>query len=800
MSATNPVTSGDAIARSNSGFVVTTATNGVVTLFKEDDSSTGLTKLHEVKNIGGNGNQERAALVEMFGRTVYVARGSSITVFRIVGSKLKKVKSIKVGLETHGLALSPNGTRLYATSMTEDKVFEIDTAKLRVSRTIDVNGHPMPVLVTDDGDRFDEDERVFVAIHFSRLPAGQQKGTNQGGQGVIVTWPVNAPQNVQEVTVAAVADVGFRKDITAFCAVGTNGAEAFCNPADIGGDQANAIEGGYPNMLRVLAAEGDFLYIFNTGASPAPPVSFNTNVQSFVNVININTLVEDLAKFRNLNAAVTGEPVINNTFTGLFLTDISAATWVNDAFGKAIMAAVRNGGFLVRIPVDANGNITLAQPNIARYPVGHMPEGVLFSNSRQRFYTYNNIGRSVTVSRNPDPANVPGAEVAQTLLNRNVFASQLPKIGSVEHKAMVGWLMFITGLGIPDNGVFNTNIRRLNTLAGRGKASDNNWSSCASCHGPYGLTDNVTWIFATGPRQTVPTDQSAERFDEKHGPTLVASTGRSRAWSIMNFNDVRASTTDFNNNARGVQGGTGHQPNPADIFNHGPVTEGVSEAIRSWLDFVDHIVRSYDMPKPNRKDPNFARGREVFATNCASCHGGGLWTSGDALWGRSDPTRVATNVAPVDPNVNLPAGTNTVIDFTNLGQQVIFRKNVGTFVGAGDFRERRGAGGAIGALSLGAPGFGAPSLMTVGLHAPYLHNGDAQDFDQLFALHRIPDEAGQLINAALPAADLTALKVYLGSIDSRSTPVIFDANGNIIPENEIVRRATGCPTAATCNP
>ena len=56
-------------------------------------------------------------------------------------------------------------------------------------------------------------------------------------------------------------------------------------------------------------------------------------------------------------------------------------------------------------------------------------------------------------------------------------------------------------LGVPDDGLSGTPIRDVVPVEFRGKASDNAWSSCASCH-PDGLSDNVTWIFATGPRRS----------------------------------------------------------------------------------------------------------------------------------------------------------------------------------------------------------------------------------------------------------------------------------------------------------
>ena len=82
----------------------------------------------------------------------------------------------------------------------------------------------------------------------------------------------------------------------------------------------------------------------------------------------------------------------------------------------------------------------------------------------------------------------------------------------------------------------HTNVRSIDTIQFRGHASDNNWSSCSSCH-PDGLSDNVTWIFPTGPRQTPPLDASFS----------AADTQKQR---VFNWNAVRGSVTDFNNNSR----------------------------------------------------------------------------------------------------------------------------------------------------------------------------------------------------------------------------------------------------------
>src|SRR5439155_21196406 len=80
-----------------------------------------------------------------------------------------------------------------------------------------------------------------------------------------------------------------------------------------------------------------------------------------------------------------------------------------------------------------------------------------------------------------------------------------PAPGSFEHAVLVGKLAFFTALGIPDNGFQGTGIRKIIPRNFKGKASKDAWSSCGSCHND-GYTDGVTWIFGTGPRQTIPLD------------------------------------------------------------------------------------------------------------------------------------------------------------------------------------------------------------------------------------------------------------------------------------------------------
>ena len=161
-------------------------------------------------------------------------------------------------------------------------------------------------------------------------------------------------------------------------------------------------------------------------------------------------------------------------------------------------------------------------------------------------------------------------------------SSKPPALDSQEHRNLVGKLVFFTALGVPDSGVFNTALRDIIPLEHRGKASDNAWSSCASCH-EDGHSDNVTWIFETGPRQTIPLEGMFT-----HDVPDVA--GRLKDQRALNWSAVRGSNTDFNQNAIGIQGGTGFAKETATgdrsalVFNHGPVF-GISDsldALQEW--------------------------------------------------------------------------------------------------------------------------------------------------------------------------------------------------------------------------
>lgn len=81
-------------------------------------------------------------------------------------------------------------------------------------------------------------------------------------------------------------------------------------------------------------------------------------------------------------------------------------------------------------------------------------------------------------------------------------------------------------------------------FTGTGRWSNESWSSCGSCH-PDGLSDNITWRFGSGPRQSISMDGTFS-----HGPSA-------RTQRLLNWTAERDEMHDFERNTRGVSGGVG---------------------------------------------------------------------------------------------------------------------------------------------------------------------------------------------------------------------------------------------------
>ncbi|MEQ8762877.1 MAG: beta-propeller fold lactonase family protein [Planctomycetota bacterium] len=742
-------------ARSSS-IAITSDDRRIVVVNRETDSVTVM----RVRNQDGSdaqvklaelavGQEPRSVAILPNDSKAYVTNGASgtVSVLKMTGNDYRTLSEIRVGTEPRGIAVSPNGTRVFVANHTEGTVSVIDPKTDQVIDDVEVGGFPFGIGVSNDGDLEDADELVYVTQFFAEtIAGGTGEGFDDGKQGVLHTFAAIGNNPPSKATLAPMIESGFTADRTVFASqFNPNVHSDIFNPDPNETDPNSPTiiadpQGAFPNQLHTALLRNGLIYVPSIGAGPEPPVKFNVNVQGLVSVIDALTRAERLDLQVNLNDQIKTETQpINETesLDRLFANDIVDID--ADQQGQEFLLVSRGGNYVLRASANGQGALDIGAPNgVVRFQTGNIPSGVVMSYDGRRAYTNNEVSVSVTaIDLESD-----------TVLERDIPSGTPPSPGSFEHRVLMGKLSFFTALGMPDDDFFATEIRDIDPLQDRGKASDNAWSSCASCH-PDGLADGVTWYFPTGPRQTVPLDA----FFSKDNP------GDQR---ISNWSGVRGSITDFNNNSRNVQGGrgfAGDPPNP-DIYNHGR-TQGVSDALDVMTLWVQ-TVRPHNMPQSVIPP---ADGAAVFANSCASCHGGAKWTKSQVVYQDnpafdSDPLQGGQ---PLDPGV-INAGPQL------LGYEVgaflldLF-EDAGVF-SAADPREIRGAGGGIGTTALGGLGFNVPSLLGVGRTAPYFHNGSAQTLADVYALHALGD--GSTIQGELSATDLDALTLFLQSIDGRT--------------------------------
>ncbi len=688
------------------------------------------------------GDEPRCVALGPKEREAYVGNAASgtVSVVSLFGDTNNSVVAeIPVGTEPRGCATTPNGKRLFVTLFTEGAVAVIDTESRQVIGKVPVGGNPWGISLTNDNDKDDDDETVFVTQFFAEpIAGGPGEAFDDGRQGVVQSFSSTGQGAITRTTLAPLANSGFTANRANFCRQLNPAAHSdiFCpdtnitNPADP--KIAQDPQGAFANQLHALIVKRGLVLIPSIGAAPEPPAVFNVNVQGLVHFMDAATKQELAELTLNLNNQVKTEvqPVpAEGSLVRAFVNDIVAIDGTEDL--STVLIVSRGGNYVLRASVNDQGALSIGAPNVVRFQTGNLPSGVFMSRDGTRAYAYNEANVSVTVMNLEN----------NTVIQRDLPTGTPPDPGSFDHAVLVGRLVFHTALGVPDNGLVGTPIRELEPVNFRNKASDNAWSSCASCH-PDGLSDNVTFIFGTGPRNTLP----LENFFSKRNPIDQ---------QISNYSNVQGSIVDFNNgNARDTQGGIGFAGVPPNgTFNHGP-TQGISEALdleTLWVQFI----RPLNRPQP--ADPNV--GRAAFDANCASCHGGAKWTKSQTIYlnnptfDRNPTVAGAVKFDPFLTNVGLelvsyeipPAPLLTLLD------------PVGTFDVANPLEIRQN-----GVTALGARGFKAVSLQGIGHAAPYFHDGSAPTLDDVFARHLLP--GGGTIAATLPG-DLADLKTLLNAID-----------------------------------
>lgn len=748
-----------ALSADNSTLLVVNRENDSVSIFRvrNNDGSDADDKLAEV----AVGQEPRGVAISPEGLRAFVTNTASGTV-SVLGlggdDPFVVITEIPVGSEPRGCALSPNGTRLYVANHTAGTVSVVNTQNLTVIETVNVGGNPQAVAVTHDGDRDDTDETVFVTRYYAELvPAGLGEGFDNGKQGVVMAFSAANPSaTLAKIALAPLANSGFTADRKLFCQQITAAAanNTFCPDTTILDANLDAIakdvQAVFPNQLHAALIRGDRLYVPNTGAQPEPPIRFNVNVQSLVGVIDTGAKAEATAETVNINNLIKNETqpgvaVENTVLDRLFGNDLVALD--ADPAGENFVIVSRGGNFVLRASLDGSGVLDIgaeadaALPDaVVRFQTGNLPTGIVLSSDGKRAYTNNEVGISVTA------INLEN----NTVIARDIPSGEAPQPGTLDHAVLVGKLVFFTALGVDDNGIFQQEVRDIVPLTFRNKASDNSWSSCASCH-PDGLADGVTWSFATGPRQTI----SLDAFFAKDNP---------HDQRVSNWSAVRSSVTDFNENSVVVQGGKGFAgvPQSSNVYNHG-ISQGASDALDAQTLWVQTIRPPI---LPAAADASAAQaGRDVFAANCASCHGGAKWTKSQIFY--ADNPAFDANPLAVVPGTPRDSGLQALgggqlKQYASEGQTLVYLEAINTFNAANAIEIR-----ANGVAPLGAAGFNVPSLLGIGYSAPYFHNGSAQTLEQVLTAHAF---GAGTIASTLNADQQSDLIVFLKTIDGGTVP------------------------------
>lgn len=813
-------TQGSAIAITKDDTVAVAANRmtGDVTIAKLDlGGATALTKVGDVDL--GAGSEPWAVVIGNDDDSAYVITRKSQQLRKITG--LKSTPKLdpaigKLGSEPTGVAISPTGREIYVANWSDGTITVLDAAGLSTIKTVDLNGalaksgllgpsvtdgrpglaHPRALVVTNNGDGNDGDETLYVTEFFSQartdaLPTGDER-FDVARQGVVYAVKLS-DASVSTITVAPVADTGFK-------------------------DSAGNTTGCFPNQLASVALNSGRLYVTAVCESPrgptgpvvtgtvTNPANFKTQIHAGIFVIDTATGAELPAQGVLLNkafqklyddGAVADDasrrmPLIPSDLAFAATTKVAYVTsYGSDAVFRV---AFNDDGSLKEVGASTQKFINLGA-------AGNLPVGIASANTGV-------ATKPFALALNENSRNI-----SVIALSTQTVAETVASSGAVVSDAQVrGQKFFATGLG-------------------RWSFRGQGWNSCASCH-PDGLTDNVTWYFGRGPRQTTSLDGT---YGDKKDPTKRR---------VLNWTGIFDEVHDFELNTRGNSGGLGavvwknSAPPVADdrIVFDGTAVAGAQKAsatpqaglngsvismvtgvagacadadatcnksvLKDW-DEIDGFVKQIRAPrKPSNLDAaKVAAGEALFkANNCAACHGGSTWTISRVFYAPNEAnngvagllrTREYTLPAGFPSALNPPANSaarKAALRFTDPAtagandQIQCMLRDVGTFATGGVFpagivlREVRAD---MVATAQGASGFNPPSLLGMATGAPYFHGGNARTLEEAFGAMFEKHHKALSTLFTPSVAELAQLVAYVTSIDNATATVAVPTSGTI---------------------
>ena len=820
-----------------------------------------LTKRAEVPTCTGAASE---VVLSASGDHAFVLCREEQKIVRVDGLRGSPAKgpAVAVGSEPTGVALAGDGSHAWVANFADGTAMEIDTSTMTVSSTVDLNGtlaatgtmgavtgrpglaHPRSVAITNDA--------VLVTEFFGQqTEALRADGSNADTDKEGLVYRIGLADRVATaIALPPIADIGVH-------------------------DHADNVAGCYPNQVLSLNVQGGFAYVLSICASakgpfgdyggPAPkpcgtddalcPGGRPGSCDSYTKMCRSNCTTDagcglggtcdtttnscvanswdakslvapavsiiDLATRTVVGSAALNAPM-ETLFTSLGTADTEARRLPLHAMDLAFVpgtttayvpAKGADAVFKMTFdpasptkPVSALGAssqpfIALDRGSLGPAKQGKLPiamtvaHGAKLGAQGRYGFVLNDASRNVTV------IDLDADEIAGFPTQPVVTSSADMPTDATDKAALEGRRLFETGLG---------------RWSRKGQA----WVACESCHWD-GLSDQVTWFFFDGPRQSPSLDQTYDKKD----PAIR----RIQNWAA-DVDEVQ----DHEGAIRHIMGGVGAAVKSPELTNASRIAydangqAGLSGSmiaavdstspsslvkdvcvLDDWKELALYMARIRTPRAPSNLDKaKVAAGLQAFADGkCAGCHGGNQWTVSRMFYTPDPNVASATNVnvalqarswGPLVTTAKLPtnvlpttiAASQTMrtsgADPTAQDQLICALRQVGTFdnaepgVGIAELKQNM-----MDPAQDNLPyrnGFNVPSLLGAAVNGPYFHAGNARTLEAVlsptFAAHNAALATAFLAgDAASTAATREALVHFLLSIDPTTTPIPTPALG-----------------------
>ena len=788
----------------------------------------------------GAGSEPWQVVVSPDNTTAYVVLRHDQKVVEITGLQSVPVlgRSVGVGSEPTTVALTPTGAKAWVANWVDGTIMGIDTASMTVTSTIDLNAplvaagtlgmvaprpalaHPRSLAITNNGDTNDEDESIYVTEYFGQtvMPEASD-GSNADTHKVGIVYRVKiSDKSVSTIQLAPLADMGFK-------------------------DERAATAGCYPNQLQSITLNGGFGYVTSVCASPKGPTGPRVTTTTCVAVADCSALNLVEPACVQPTATATGSVCVDlasvKTTTAPLVSVIDTASNTEVTTGTASLNAKFRDFYVSKgVPDSAQRRYPLFANDmsfVAGTGVGYVSANGADAVFRVRYDasgTVAEVGASTADFIDLNPAGIPAASAGQNPTGVSVsntgkgimlVASEVTRVLTIVDLKTQGVagdiaapkVVATTALpapGSPGDAVLKGK-HFFNTGLGRWSLKGQAWGACQSCHSD-GLTDNVTWYFARGPRQSTSLDATFNKND-------LADQ------RVLNWTGINDELADFELNTRGISGGVGaivsaltvppatadridiqaaatnnaglngSSAKAADPLN--PLALNAASKLTNWANITSYVQTIRSPRAATGLDAaKVAAGRALFSGDgaCQGCHGGAKWTISKVFYD-PNPATTAGLKTKAWPALNgfptglLPAtqAADQVMRFGGatpaaFDQLLCMMRPVGTFnvaePGAGIAELRidmatlaQGGGDASGE----GKGYNPPSLFGLVTGAPYYHGGNARTleaaFSSVFAGHHQSLAPNFLTETDLTvrAGKIDALVAFLLSIDATTTTV-----------------------------